>query len=76
MVDRARVTRRWVGPEGRRVRALRNAAGESLAELAAAVGSTIDKIHRLETGKVRPRVELLAGIGRHYGVSFQYGEES
>lgn len=50
------------------MRELRNSAGESLACLAGAVGTSINVLHRLETGKSWPRLYLLKAIAEHYGV--------
>jgi DNA-binding XRE family transcriptional regulator len=50
------------------VRQLREERGESTMQLAEALGATLQDIHDLETGAVRPSVERLRRLTRHFGV--------
>jgi len=54
-----------VGP---RLRALRQARGRTLAELAAETGLTASTLSRLENGKLRPTLEQLLPLARAHGV--------
>jgi transcriptional regulator with XRE-family HTH domain len=54
-----------VGP---RLRALRQARGTTLAELATETGLTASTLSRLETGKLRPTLEQLLPLARAHGV--------
>jgi transcriptional regulator with XRE-family HTH domain len=54
-----------VGP---RLRALRTARHETLAELSAATGISVSTLSRLESGQRRPNLELLLPLARAHGV--------
>lgn len=53
---------------GGRLRTLRSARGDTLAEVAAATGISVSTLSRLEAGHRRPTLELLLPLARRYGV--------
>ncbi|GAA1598118.1 helix-turn-helix domain-containing protein [Actinoplanes couchii] len=53
---------------GTRLRALRQARGLTLADLAVETGLTGSTLSRLETGKLRPTLEQLLPLARSHGV--------
>lgn len=55
-----------VGP---RLRALRQARQNTLAELASTTGISVSTLSRLESGSRRPTLELLLPLARAYGVT-------
>jgi len=62
-----------------RLRALRTERGETLQEVADAVGCSKPHLWELETGRSgNPRLQLLRALAAHYGVRVAYliGEDS
>lgn len=53
---------------GGRLRTLRSARGDTLAEVAAATGISVSTLSRLEAGRRRPSLELLLPLARRYQV--------
>ena len=53
---------------GSRLRALRQASGATLAQLATETGLTASTLSRLENGKLRPTLEQLLPLARAHGV--------
>ncbi|MGC4943846.1 helix-turn-helix domain-containing protein [Kribbella sp. DT2] len=53
---------------GARLRALRQARGTTLADLASETGLTASTLSRLENGKLRPTLEQLLPLARAHGV--------
>lgn len=52
-----------------RVRQLRTRHGESLAEVAAAVGVSRQQVNLIELGRSAPSAEVMAKIARHFNVA-------
>jgi transcriptional regulator with XRE-family HTH domain len=57
-----------LGGVGDRLRALRAARGDTLAEVAAATGISVSTLSRLEAGGRRPTLELLLPLAHRYRV--------
>lgn len=57
-----------LGGVGDRLRALRAARGDTLAEVAAATGISVSTLSRLEAGRRRPTLELLLPLAHRYRV--------
>jgi transcriptional regulator with XRE-family HTH domain len=57
-----------LGGVGDRLRALRAARGDTLAEVASATGISVSTLSRLEAGRRRPTLELLLPLAHRYRV--------
>ncbi|MCR5664248.1 MAG: helix-turn-helix domain-containing protein [Oscillospiraceae bacterium] len=57
---------------GARLRAVRQAHGETQPELARLLGVTRSAVSMYETGEREPKYELLTAIAAHYGVELDY----
>jgi len=57
---------------GDRLKALREKAGESQADLAREIGVDVGAVSAYETHRRLPRAETVVAIGDHYGVSLDH----
>ena len=50
------------------IQELREERGESRADLAAAIGVTLDEVTAWETGQADPRITRMRALTKHFGV--------